>query len=181
MGTKVESGSGTASSRTSSLSPPPSSLPDAFENQPLTGPHDSRHSEGAQKDESGHEVPLEPVSLPTDAGQAMVMTTRSQRKAREQANITDPPTTSTAQGTDATLVEDIRSQEPLPKRTSTYAIGKKAPPRKKKWTAEKLLSDPKSPLAKADIRVSPLEPYVNSELTSEGHSCEARGMGRSDA
>lgn len=31
---------------------------------------------------------------------------------------------------------------------------KKAPPRKSVWTAERLLTDPKSPLAKADLRAS---------------------------
>jgi hypothetical protein len=55
----------------------------------------------------------------------------------------------------------------------------KKTPRKTVWTAERLLTDPKSPLAKADLRVCASAPRANQSYTNvfEEHSGQPHGLG----
>lgn len=52
------------------------------------------------------------------------------------------------------LAEDKKYIPSRPKMAKKKVVVKR-PPKKSKWNAENILNDPKSPLAKADLRVSP--------------------------
>lgn len=167
-------------SRSSSLTPPPSSLPERFEDPRAASRRASNNSEEVWEDVNDQNISLEPISLSALADEEMV-TTRSQRKAEEQARNggtstekpaefprSPSPKTAPARKKKRTELPDSpddatsapqspgkRKRNPT-KKMAPKIIVKKQPARpKKKWTPETLLTDEKSPLGKADIRVRP--------------------------